>query len=94
MNHQLLMPQPAPTENETAPRRRLALVPAAGVRPPIPHALRGDKLTAQRVEVGMIFLEMLGAEDAADYMLANAVPADVVARVLGHPQRRRAPAAA
>lgn len=88
------MPQPEPTEHESAPRRRLALVPAAGARPLTPQTLRGDKLTAQRVEVGMIFLEMLGAEDAAEYMLANAVPADVVARVLAHPQRRRAPAAA
>lgn len=87
MNHKI-MPQPEPTE--TAPRRRLALVPAAK----LPHTARGDRLTAQRVEVGMIFLEMLGAEDAAEYMLANAVPAEVVARVLAHPQRRRAPAAA
>jgi hypothetical protein len=88
------MPPAEAVENTVTPRR-LAVKPAAGCpyRTNLQHAPRSDKLTAQRVEVGMIFLDMLGAADAAEYMLANAVPPAVVARVLAYPQRRRSGAA-
>lgn len=43
---------------------------------------RRDELTAQRVEVAIVFLKMLGAEDAARYMAENGIPAAVAARIL------------
>ncbi len=84
------MPLAVSAETAFIPRR--PAMPAPAVRPyprNLPHAPRSNTLTAQRVQVGIIFLEMLGAADAAEYMLANAVPAAVVARVLAYPLRRR-----
>ena len=43
---------------------------------------RVDKLTAGRVDVAIVFREMLGADDAAAYMEANGIPAHVAERVL------------
>lgn len=37
---------------------------------------------AQRVDVAIVFRDMLGAEDAASYMTENKVPAQVAQRVL------------
>jgi hypothetical protein len=50
---------------------------------------RHDAVTAQKVEVGIIFQAMLGPSDAKDYMLNNGVPLEVALRVLNQPQRRR-----
>lgn len=65
-------------------------------RPPLqgPRYLRKvarpDVLTAQRVEVGVIFQAMLGTVDAARYLALNQVPLHVALRVLTrHHQRRR-----
>jgi len=43
---------------------------------------RVDRLTAGRVDVAIVFRDMLGAEDAAAYMAANAIPRHVAERVL------------
>lgn len=43
---------------------------------------RIDHLMAQRVDVAIVFRDMLGAEDALSYMAGCSVPAGVVARVL------------
>lgn len=51
---------------------------------------RRDRLTAQRIEVGLVLLEMLGAPDATDYLAQNKVPADVADRVLVDGGARRA----
>lgn len=53
------------------------------------HGVRCDVVTAQRVEVGLIFQAMLGSADALDYMLKNGVPQAVAQRVLSQPLRRR-----
>ena len=90
MNYQMMLLTES-VDNVHQTRRRAVKPPAdCPYQANLPHAPRRNALTAQRVEVGVIFLEMLGAADAADYMLSNAVPAEVVARVLAYPQRRRA----
>lgn len=43
---------------------------------------RHDHLTAQRVDVGLVFLKMLGAPDAADYLAQCKIPPAVSDRVL------------
>lgn len=43
---------------------------------------RLDRLTAQRVEVAIVFKEMLGVEDAIAYMDANGIPQHIAERVL------------
>jgi hypothetical protein len=43
---------------------------------------RQDQLTARRVEVAIVFKEMLSVEDAAIYMAENGIPAHVAIRVL------------
>jgi hypothetical protein len=43
---------------------------------------RLDRLMAQRVEVAIVFREMLGAADAAEYMAANGIAQHVADRVL------------
>jgi hypothetical protein len=43
---------------------------------------RIDHLMAQRVDVAIVFRDMLGPEDAACYMVENQVPAQVAQRVL------------
>lgn len=43
---------------------------------------RTDHLMAQRVDVAIVFRDMLGLEDAAAYMARYDMPAHVVQRVL------------
>lgn len=43
---------------------------------------RLDRLTAGRVEVAIVFKEMLGDDDAAAYMAQNGIPQHVADRVL------------
>ena len=50
---------------------------------------RKDELTAQKVETGLVFLQMLGADDARRYLLAEEVPPDVVDRLLAEGLARR-----
>lgn len=50
---------------------------------------RKDSLTAQRVEVGLVFQQMLGTDEAAEYMRTNHIPGDVIKRVLDTPADRR-----
>jgi hypothetical protein len=50
---------------------------------------RKDQLTAQRVEVGLVFQKMLSTDDAAEYMVSNRVPEEVIKRVLDDPTDRR-----
>jgi hypothetical protein len=50
---------------------------------------RRDRLTAQRVDVGLVFLEMLGTPDATAYLAQNEVPAEVSDRVLAEGCGRR-----
>ena len=49
---------------------------------------RHDRLTAQRVEVGLVFQHMLGTEAAAHYLRDARVPVWLTARVLGSARRR------
>ena len=51
---------------------------------------RVDRVTAGRVEVAVIFKEMLGVEDAAVYLAGNGVPQRVAERVLADIRTRRA----
>lgn len=53
------------------------------------QATRKDELTAKKVETGLVFLHMLGVDDARTYMLDREVPADVVERVLADGAGRR-----
>ena len=50
---------------------------------------RVDRLMAQRVEVAIVFRNMLGVEDAASYMADNDVPRQVAERVLATPLSTR-----
>lgn len=50
---------------------------------------RPDSLTAQRVEVGMVLLAMLGKSAAAEYLVKHAVDPIVMERVLSGNGRRR-----
>lgn len=50
---------------------------------------RPDTLTAQRVEVGMVLLAMLGKSAAEEYLVKHAVDAGVMERVLSGNGRRR-----
>ena len=50
--------------------------------------LRQDGLTAQKIDVGVIFQEMLGTSTAADYLAKNKVPIDVALRVLTKKHRK------
>lgn len=43
---------------------------------------RKDLLTAQRVQVGLVFKEMLGVDDAAAYLRNSGVAESVIVRVL------------
>ena len=51
---------------------------------------RKDSLTAAKVEVGLVFNEMLSAEDAAVYLASNEIADHVAQRVLAQPHDRRA----
>jgi hypothetical protein len=50
---------------------------------------RKDRLTAQKVEVALVFQQMLGRAEAEGYLVSNGVPEPVIERVLLHPERRR-----
>lgn len=52
-------------------------------------AERRDRLTAQKVEVGIILQAMLGTQAALEYMDNNAIHRSVAARVLNQPEMRR-----
>lgn len=61
---------------------------AAPVRP-LRVIGRGDTLTAQKVEVGIILQAMLGTGGAAEYLSDNSVHISVSLRVLTKPALRR-----
>lgn len=50
--------------------------------------LRQDGLTAQKVDVGVIFQEMLGTATAAAYLAKNNVPMHIALRVLTQTHRK------
>ena len=50
---------------------------------------RPDRLTAQRVEVGLVLNTMLGAEAASAYLARQSVSAKIAQRVLSASGRRR-----
>jgi hypothetical protein len=50
---------------------------------------RRDRLTAQRVEVGLVFLEMLGLPDASDYLNRSGVARSITERILDDSDCRR-----
>lgn len=50
---------------------------------------RKDHLTAQKVEVALVFQQMLSTVEAQAYLVRNGVPAAVIERVLREPQSRR-----
>lgn len=54
---------------------------------------RKDHLTAQKVEVALVFQEMLSTAEAEGYLARNGVSACVIERVLFHPELRRCYAA-
>jgi hypothetical protein len=51
---------------------------------------RRDRLTAQRIDVGLVFLEMLGSVEAAVYLARSEVSPDIARRVLAVGGERRA----
>ena len=77
---------PSDTTSAAAPVAGAAVQAAVA---PLRLAGRPDKLTAQKVEVGIILQAMLGTPTAAEYLETNAVNPSVVLRVLFHPQQRR-----
>jgi hypothetical protein len=50
---------------------------------------RKDQLLAQKVEVALVFQQMLGTADAQAYLVSSGVPADVIERVLFSTALRR-----
>ena len=50
---------------------------------------RKDHLTAQKVEVALVFQQMLSTAEAQAYLVRSGVPESVVERVLFHPALRR-----
>jgi hypothetical protein len=54
---------------------------------------RKDHLTAQKVEVALVFQQMLSTAEAEVYLARNGVCASVIERVLFHPELRRCYAA-
>jgi hypothetical protein len=50
---------------------------------------RKDHLTAQKVEVALVFQEMLSTAEAQVYLTRNGVAESVIERVLFHPELRR-----
>jgi hypothetical protein len=50
---------------------------------------RKDHLTAQKVEVALVFQQMLSTEEAHSYLAGNGVSDAVIARVLYQPALRR-----
>lgn len=50
--------------------------------------LRTNQLMAQKVDVGIVFLDMLGAADGVAYLQRVGVPGHVIERIM-HPQQRR-----
>ncbi|TFW20388.1 hypothetical protein E4L96_10480 [Massilia arenosa] len=68
----------------------------ATIQEPAPMAgyaeRRSDHLTAQRVEVGLVFESMLGEDSAREYFLSSGVPVWVAQRVLATRRKRPSPA--
>lgn len=50
---------------------------------------RKEHLIAQKVEVALVFQQMLGSAEAHAYLAGNGIAEDVIARVLYHPESRR-----
>ena len=50
---------------------------------------RKDQLSAQKVEVALVFQQMLGTAEAEAYLAMNGFPAEMIARVLARPDLRR-----
>ena len=50
---------------------------------------RKEHLMAQKVQVALVFQQMLGTADAHAYLSCNDVPEAVILRVLYHPDARR-----
>jgi predicted GNAT superfamily acetyltransferase len=59
---------------------------------PLSSDRRVDHLTSQRIEVALVFQEMLGADAAADYLRNAGIPVWVATRVLESAKRRPTPA--
>lgn len=56
--------------------------------------LRTNGLMAQKVDVGIVFLDMLGEADGVAYLQRAGVPAHVIERITRHPRERRRQASA
>lgn len=50
---------------------------------------RKDQLSAQKVEVALVFQQMLGTAEAQAYLALNGFPAEMIARLLARPDMRR-----
>ncbi|HEX8479184.1 MAG TPA: hypothetical protein VF663_12660 [Telluria sp.] len=50
---------------------------------------RKDQLSAQKVEVALVFQQMLGTAEAEAYLALNGFPAEMIARILARPDLRR-----
>ena len=58
----------------------------------IGNARRND-LISQHVEVALVYKDMLGLDEAKDYLERESIPRDVAERVLSTEQRRKPPPA-
>jgi len=54
---------------------------------------RRNNLLSQRIEVALVYKDMLGLNEARDYLNRESVPAEIVERVLLTERRRRPPQA-
>jgi hypothetical protein len=50
---------------------------------------RKDQLSAQKVEVALVFQQMLGTAEAEAYLALNGFSPEMIARVLARPDMRR-----
>lgn len=54
--------------------------------------VRKDECTSQKIETALIFHQMLGWQDAHDYLRGEEVPQEIIERVLFDGNRRASPA--
>jgi hypothetical protein len=58
---------------------------------PVVIHIRRNKLISQRIEVALIYKEMLGVDEARAYLAQDDLCANMIERILGNGPRRRSP---
>lgn len=52
---------------------------------------RTDELTAQHIQVALVYKQMLGVQEAEEYLLSVGIPAHIIYRVLQSDEHRHVP---